>query len=359
MSAPMAEAFPVGMFLSDELEARGWTQGEFAEILDRPTQFVSEIISGKKEITRDSARQIAAAFDQSPEFWLNLQDRYHLWRQAQDRESEDQLDNVRLRAKLNNLAPIRLLQQRGLIRGRTLNEQALEIKELYRIRNLDEEPAILVAARRSNPDEKVTSTQAAWVACARQKAALVEVRAFDRPKLEHLARTLTRTIVTPDDFAKIPSLFAEAGVRIVFLEAFPGSKMDGCSFLLDDGSPAIAVSGRGKRFDKVLFTILHETAHILLGHLNEQRQYIIDDQSAKPTLGIEEPADVNAAAWAIPTPPQIVPDRINLGWITSVSQQQGVHPMVLIGHLQWRKLIPWRSTLVREAPSVTTQLSNW
>lgn len=71
MSTPMAEAFPVGEILADELEERGWTQGEFAEIIGRPTQFVSEIISGKKEITRDSAREIAAALDQSPTYWLN------------------------------------------------------------------------------------------------------------------------------------------------------------------------------------------------------------------------------------------------------------------------------------------------
>lgn len=72
--------------------------------------------------------------------------------------------------------------------------------------------------------------------------------------------------------------------------------MDGCSFLLDDGSPAIAISGRGKRLDKVLFTILHEAAHVSLNHLSARQRYIIDDKSAKPTLGLGEPADKLAAA---------------------------------------------------------------
>ena len=84
MNAALAEIFPVGEMLADELEARGWTQAEFAEILGRPAQFVSEIISGKKEITRESATQIAAALGTSPEMWLTMQDRYYLWRQAQD-----------------------------------------------------------------------------------------------------------------------------------------------------------------------------------------------------------------------------------------------------------------------------------
>jgi HTH-type transcriptional regulator / antitoxin HigA len=52
----------------------------------------------------------------------------------------------------------------------------------------------------------------------------------------------------------------EAGVRLVYVEAFPSSKMDGCAFALDDGSPVLGISGRGKRLDKVLFTLLHELA---------------------------------------------------------------------------------------------------
>ena len=44
MNAAPAEAFPVGEYLVEELEERGWTQAEFAEILGRPPQFVSEIM---------------------------------------------------------------------------------------------------------------------------------------------------------------------------------------------------------------------------------------------------------------------------------------------------------------------------
>lgn len=359
MSTPMAEAFPVGDFLADELDERGWTQSEFAEIIGRPTQFVSEIVSGRKEITRDSARQIAAAFDQSPEYWLKLQDSYHLWRHTQDRASENELDDVRLRAKLSSLAPIGLLRQRGILRGQTVQEQASEVKALFRIQGLDDEPEVLIAARRSNSSDSVTSVQTTWGACVRQKAETTKASAFDRAKLEQVAQTLTREITTPEDFSRIPALFAEAGVRIVYFEAFPGSKMDGCSFLLDDGSPAIAISGRGKRLDKVLFTILHESAHICLNHLSANQRYIIDDKSTKPTLGLEEPADKLAASWALPAPLPPLPERINHGWITSVSQMQGIHPIVLIGHLQWSQLIPWRTTLVRDAPSVISQLQRW
>lgn len=74
------ELFPPGEILADELEARGWTQSEFAAIIDRPTQFVNEVIAGKKEITRESAAQFEAALGVSAQFWLSLQDEYLLWR---------------------------------------------------------------------------------------------------------------------------------------------------------------------------------------------------------------------------------------------------------------------------------------
>jgi HTH-type transcriptional regulator/antitoxin HigA len=82
---PMAaEVFPVGVHLADELDARGWTQADFAEVLGRPTQWVSQIILGKEALTRESAAQIAAALGTGGEFWLKLQDSYLSWKQPQD-----------------------------------------------------------------------------------------------------------------------------------------------------------------------------------------------------------------------------------------------------------------------------------
>src|SRR5262249_55489470 len=86
---------PVGELLGDELEARGWTQADFAAVLDRPTQFVSEIVTGKKEITRESAAQIGAALGQSAEYWLKLQDQYLLAEQAKNETTQEKLEEVR------------------------------------------------------------------------------------------------------------------------------------------------------------------------------------------------------------------------------------------------------------------------
>src|SRR5436853_3101586 len=106
-----AEVFPPGDFLQEELEERGWTQTDLAAILDRPPRLVNEIIAGKRAITPETARGLAAAFGSSPEYWMNLESSYQLWRAG-----DDQGDAVARRARLYELAPIGDLERRGWIK---------------------------------------------------------------------------------------------------------------------------------------------------------------------------------------------------------------------------------------------------
>jgi HTH-type transcriptional regulator/antitoxin HigA len=74
----VARVFPPGDFIREELEARGWTQRDLAEILGRPTQAINAIINAKKEVTPETAVALGAALGASPEFWLNLESTYRL-----------------------------------------------------------------------------------------------------------------------------------------------------------------------------------------------------------------------------------------------------------------------------------------
>ncbi len=75
---PVAQVFPPGDFIREELEARGWTQDHLARIIDRPVQAVNAIINAKKEITPATAIALGAAFGTSAKFWLNLETAYRL-----------------------------------------------------------------------------------------------------------------------------------------------------------------------------------------------------------------------------------------------------------------------------------------
>ncbi|HEX7662365.1 MAG TPA: hypothetical protein VF444_23105, partial [Pseudonocardiaceae bacterium] len=116
----------------------------------------------------------------------------------------------------------------------------------------------------------------------------------------------------------------------------------------DDAGPVVALSGRGQRLDKVLFTLLHEVAHVVRGDVSGGRPLIDEDK-----------ADELASSWIFDRALPKQPSRISAHWVSAVAADREVHPLVVIGRLQRSGRLPWRSALVRNAPNVTECLKNW
>lgn len=70
---------PPGRTIKRELEARGWTQKDLAHIMDRPEQFISQLVNAHKRITPETALQLADAFGTSADLWLNMEASYQLY----------------------------------------------------------------------------------------------------------------------------------------------------------------------------------------------------------------------------------------------------------------------------------------
>ncbi|MEX1126041.1 MAG: HigA family addiction module antitoxin, partial [Acidimicrobiia bacterium] len=179
-----AEVFPPSEYLREELEARGWTEVEFAHILDRPIQMVSEILNDRKEITPETALEIGHALGTSPELWLNLQATYRLEVARKDAD----LTRVERRARLRGFVPIREVRNRGWIPDTDdLDVMEEAVCNFLGMASLDDEPRFSVAARRTNADTRLTPEQTAWIARVRQLAAQSDSPQYERSKLTDLA----------------------------------------------------------------------------------------------------------------------------------------------------------------------------
>lgn len=55
------------------------TQGQLASAMGVSRRTVNELCTGKRSITVDTALMLAKAFGNTPDFWLNLQQRNDLW----------------------------------------------------------------------------------------------------------------------------------------------------------------------------------------------------------------------------------------------------------------------------------------
>lgn len=74
---------PGEILLEEFLKPLGVSQYELAKDIDVPARRINEIVHGKRAITPDTALRLARAFNMSARFWLNLQSRYDLERQAE------------------------------------------------------------------------------------------------------------------------------------------------------------------------------------------------------------------------------------------------------------------------------------
>jgi len=69
---------PGEMLLEEFLKPLGLSQNRLAMSIHVPTTRIGEIVRGKRAITPDTALRLARFFDNSPEFWLNLQQMHDL-----------------------------------------------------------------------------------------------------------------------------------------------------------------------------------------------------------------------------------------------------------------------------------------
>jgi addiction module HigA family antidote len=73
-----------GEHLADELGALEMSSNELAKELGVPTNRITQIISGKRGITGDTALRLGRWFGTGPDIWMNLQKNYELRIAAQE-----------------------------------------------------------------------------------------------------------------------------------------------------------------------------------------------------------------------------------------------------------------------------------
>jgi HTH-type transcriptional regulator / antitoxin HigA len=79
------KAIRPGEILKDELDSRGWSQRDYAEITGKPLQTIHKILVGKKIITPETAVLFSKDLGTTAELWLNLETSCQLDRTRRNR----------------------------------------------------------------------------------------------------------------------------------------------------------------------------------------------------------------------------------------------------------------------------------
>lgn len=348
-----------GEYIRDELKARGWTQDDLARVLERPLPTVNEIIQAKRAIMPEMAKALGSAFGNSPEVWMERETNFRL-----SLVEDKGMDAVRKRSRLFELAPVKDLQKRGWIRA-TDDPDIIEqdIKALFEIQNLDDEPELTAVMRKTDPLSSLTPSQRSWCFRVRQLARYIAVSEYREDRLPQCSRELRKLAAFSKEVKKVPDILARYGIRFVVVEPLPGSKLDGMATWLDRDKPVIGMSLRFDRIDGFWHTLCHELKHI------ENRDELSVDESVsdpgdiqlrvKPEM--ERRADEGAASMLI-DPDELKSFILRVGplyskeRINQFANRLKIHPGIIVGQLQHRCEIGYhanREMLVKVRQSLT------
>lgn len=62
-----------GAYLAETLDELGLTQAKFAQAIGISPMRVSHVVNGSRPVTAELALLFGRAFEQSPQYWMNLQ----------------------------------------------------------------------------------------------------------------------------------------------------------------------------------------------------------------------------------------------------------------------------------------------
>ncbi len=341
------EAFAPGEYIREELEARGWSQLDLAEILGRPPQAVNEIISGKRAIMPDTARALGEALGTSAQLWMNLESAYQLARLA----GRD--DSVSRKAKLYEIAPLKDMQKRGWIE-QSSNIAVIESQVLsfYNIPSFDQQIYLHHAARKSTDYGSITSAQLAWLYRARNLARGISTTGgFSKESLAEAFLELGNLKASAEEARRVPAVLAKAGIRFLIVAELPHSKIDGVCFWLDEESPVIALSLRFDRIDWFWHTLMHEMAHLKNGEGKDNptldTQLVGSDaQPFDQKMDSEKTADLFATTFLVDQAKldnfiARVHPLYSKAKIAAFAHKIHVHPGIVVGQLQHKGKITY------------------
>lgn len=260
-------AIPPGVTIKEQLEDRGITQKEFAARMGMSEKHISKLINGEVALTHDVANRLEFVLGMPAKFWNNLEAIYR--EQILKASEENFMENDK---KLAAKFPYHEMAVNGWIEETTDKKGlVISLRKFFEVTNLEllRNPLITkIACRRLGETEKADFALLAWAQAAKRIARNINTELIDLEKLrESIPKIRDMTNMPPEKFSPdLKKILADCGIALVFLPHIGGSFLHGASFL-DGKKVVVGLTIRGKDADRFWFSLFHELAHVLYGHI--------------------------------------------------------------------------------------------
>ncbi len=289
-------ATPPGATIKEQIVDRGMNQKEFAARMGMSEKHISKLINGEVQLTIDVARRLEMVFGLPVQFWCNLESIYRE-KLAKINEENAMDEDIEIVKKM----PYKEMVQNGWIDDSSKGtDKVIKLRKYFEVAQLSFLQGTLIpgiACRKLSETEKSDLALIVWAQKAKIEARKIITKPIDIATLIREIPTIRKmTMMYPVDFCpKLIELLANCGIAMVFLPHIGGSFLHGATFL-DGNKIVVGLTVRGKDADKFWFSLFHELAHIIYGHIGniggtteEDERYA--DEYAKNTLIPEKEYD--------------------------------------------------------------------
>ena len=337
---------PPGDTLEEWLEEQAMKKSELAERIGRPVQFVSELLSGKRMLTPQTALELEAVTGIEAAFWNEVESAYRTALQRQHRAEEDQQRATWARsfsyrefAKAGWVPATRDPLQKATFLSRFLAVVPNQWERVFK-------PMLGEGAYRISKKVNSQPTDLSmWIQMGTKIALQQETPEFSKKRFKQAIEE-TRKLARVHPAEALPAIcdaYADAGVSLVVLPALGKNATSGYArWLSKAGKFLIMLSLRGKSDDLFWFDLFHETAHVLL---HGKKKAFLDFGQDRHDTPEEKDADDWAANLLVPErdwkafrKAHRQPDREP---VLQFAEQHDVSPGVIVAWLHREKAYTW------------------
>ena len=262
-------ATPPGATIKEQLNDRGMSQKEFAARMDMSEKHISKLIHGDVQLTHETAVRLEMVLGVPAKFWDNLEAIYR--EKIIKAEAENAMDadaEIAKQFPYSEMAKFGWVPETKKVKEKVIYlRKYFEVVELSLLENVQ---ITRIACRRLAITEKSDLALMAWAQEAKIKARDIQTSPINiKGLLSVIPELRAMTVLKPSEFCpRIKKCLADCGMALVFLPHLKGSFLQGASFI-DGNKIVVGLTARGKDADKFWFSLFHEMAHIVLGHIGQ------------------------------------------------------------------------------------------
>ncbi len=328
-------ATPPGATIKEQLINRKMSQKEFALRMDMSEKHISKLINGEVQLTIDMALRLEVVLGVPVQFWLNLESIYREKIAKINAESEMETDIA-----IAKLFPYNEMTKNGWVAKTNKDiDRVLNLRKYFEVVKLGlikDTLVLKIACRKLGNNESTDYSLLAWAQKAKYEARQIETKPVNIEKIPEIIMDIRKmTKEEPSVFCdKLISLLADYGIAVIFLPHIKGSFLHGATFY-DGNKIVMGLTVRGKDADRFWFSLYHELAHIVYGHISEK--CVISDEE-------EKIADEYAQDVLIPKDrfeQFVVEEDFSREAIKKFANDQGIDEGIVVGRLQKERYIKY------------------